>query len=163
MLEQAELGDLPEVKQLRDLLALAVTLHLEGYSLLWPDLVIDVLYDLLGFLEKRWTVGEELSLQILLAEVRKVLGLSTVGAEILFQEIHPGVPRVEQFMLNRGVAELLKLVDDDVELGNISQIWFTDLDTLVCIWKVVHGQVGWRLQQRQQARLQEVKSKLAAL
>lgn len=80
---------------MRDFLVLAVILYLEGYSLLWSDLVIDVLYDFFGFFEKRWTVGEELFLQILLAEVRKVLGFSTVGAEILFQEIYSGVFRVE--------------------------------------------------------------------
>lgn len=160
MWAEAEHGEFPSREQLQALLALAVALHREGHSLLWPGLLVDVLYRRTASDEERWTVGEELALKLLLPEIAKALGLTLAGAEIWFQEVCPGLPRVVRFLQRKGVEELLWLIEDEEPEGpEIRRVEFSDLDVLHCVNRVIRGQIGWRRRARERAALAEVQQR----
>lgn len=104
-------------------------------------------------------------MQILVAELRKALGLTSSGAEVLFQEICPVLPRVVHFLQLKEVEELLWLVEEQQwpEQPEIQHVRFEDLDVLYYIRHVVRGRVGWRVRARERAALWQIKAGVQSL
>lgn len=76
------------------LLEVMLSCYYAGQQLLWPRLLVDVLYSRWLEFARPWRVGEELAVQLRVTELKKVVGLTEAGAEFWFQEETMGVPQM---------------------------------------------------------------------